>query len=495
MLRHSFKMATVLLVAAPAISAVFAAERSGPAGRLVKAPSCSQADVQKAIDVAADGDVVVVPPGEVTWRTAVLISEKGITLQGAGPDRTVIIDEVPAEVRQNSLIRVESKEGKPLRITGFTFRGGRTKMKWNGVIAITGTCKNWRVDHIKFEKLRTSGIRTFGHTYGVIDHCTFLLDGTQGVVVFHNGWNGASYGDGSWADDLYLGTEKAVYIEDNRFVFTRPMQTVDSMGGGRFVFRHNTVLNGVAGNHGTESSGRNRSCRSYEIYANTFKTESAWWTAIFLRGGTGVIYDNVFEGYRAGIIVKNFRDFHAFKPWGAADGTSPYDKNDGVTYESGEHTGQNGQRLLQCDGKNWKPNQWVGYSLHNKTKGKSSTIVANTADTISTLADSYGPPLTWDKGDKFVILRAYPCIDQVGRGKGVLLSNWDPPLPRRWPEQAAEPLYEWNNTLNGGDADIVSGSPHVREGRDFYNDKPMPGYKPYPYPHPLTQQFPPSKER
>jgi len=47
----------------------------------------------------------------------------------------------------------------------------------------------------------------------------------------------------------------------------------------------------------------------------------------------------------------------------------------------------------------------------------------------------------------------------------------------------------------GDDADIVSGSPHVQENRDFFNDKPMPGYRPFVYPHPLTQQFPPPKER
>ena len=26
-----------------------------------------------------------------------------------------------------------------------------------------------------------------------------------------------------------------------------------------------------------------------------------------------------------------------------------------------------------------------------------------------------------------------------------------------------------------------------REGRDYYNNTPMPGYKPYTYPHPLTK--------
>jgi hypothetical protein len=74
----------------------------------------------------------------------------------------------------------------------------------------------------------------------------------------------------------------------------------------------------------------------------------------------------------------------------------------------------------------------------------------------------------------------YPCKDQVGRGT----------------DQSLEPVYEWNNTVNGEDADIAVNDPwgcsgpsmadHIKEGRDFYNDTPRPGYTPYPYPHPLT---------
>ena len=30
---------------------------------------------------------------------------------------------------------------------------------------------------------------------------------------------------------------------------------------------------------------------------------------------------------------------------------------------------------------------------------------------------------------------------------------------------------------------------HIQENRDFYNDTPRPGYTPYVYPHPLTQEL------
>jgi hypothetical protein len=68
-----------------------------------------------------------------------------------------------------------------------------------------------------------------------------------------------------------------------------------------------------------------------------------------------------------------------------------------------------------------------------------------------------------------------------------------------WPHQALEPSYEWNDvyTPTGvhmklyGTTGVVPppgfpNSPICLENRDFYNDTPMPGYKPYTYPHPLV---------
>ncbi len=79
----------------------------------------------------------------------------------------------------------------------------------------------------------------------------------------------------------------------------------------------------------------------------------------------------------------------------------------------------------------------------------------------------------------------YPLQDQPGRG--IDASLWDGhTLPA--PAQALTPLYEWNNTLNGGTLDFVVKTGRetwIVSGRDFYNNTVMPGYTPYPYPHPL----------
>jgi hypothetical protein len=82
--------------------------------------------------------------------------------------------------------------------------------------------------------------------------------------------------------------------------------------------------------HGTESSGRGRSIRSYEIYRNRFAFEKGreHFTAMFFRGGTGVIFDNtVTGGYHAFALATNYRSRKSYAPWGRCDGTSKWDGN------------------------------------------------------------------------------------------------------------------------------------------------------------------------
>ena len=49
---------------------------------------------------------------------------------------------------------LEGVEGKPFRITGITFDGtrlGPTPAYGAGFMSISGTCKNFRIDHCKFK--------------------------------------------------------------------------------------------------------------------------------------------------------------------------------------------------------------------------------------------------------------------------------------------------------------------------------------------------------
>ena len=94
--------------------------------------------------------------------------------------------------------------------------------------------------------------------------------------------------------------------------------------------------------------------------------------------------------------------------------------------------------------------------------------------------------MTFDKGDVYEIWRINHSLDQPGLGKGNLLRGF-PGLPAKWPSQVTEPCYSWNNkTQSGAPINLSSTEPSIKEGRDFFNETPKPGYKPYIYPHPLV---------
>jgi hypothetical protein len=101
-------------------------------------------------------------------------------------------------------------------------------------------------------------------------------------------------------------------------------------------------------------------------------------------------------------------------------------------------------------------------------------------------------------GDRYEIRRPLILLDQPGRGQGDLIAGNPPrniavsPARPAWPHNALEPTYSWNNTYvpTGASVDLTVNPTNVWievEGRDFYNNTPMPGYKAYVYPHPLAR--------
>ena len=52
--------------------------------------NCSQSVVNNAVSAASDGDTIVCPSGTWSWTSSVTISNKNITLQGGGIDKTII---------------------------------------------------------------------------------------------------------------------------------------------------------------------------------------------------------------------------------------------------------------------------------------------------------------------------------------------------------------------------------------------------------------------
>lgn len=464
----------------------------------VQALGCSQPAVQSAVNAARDGDVVAVPAGLCTWTATVTITA-GITLKGAGIDQTIVIDDAASDP-----IVMNTAAGKSYRISGFTFRRGTALKKGSDprIIHIVGDSTSFRVDHNKFDhtqldKPHTRAIHTQGSVLGVIDHNTIISSGgLHGTIwVQHPRWGGPTnqYGDGSWADDSHWGTDKFVFIEDNTFVAPdgKHMFATDADAGGRFVFRYNQLTNANVSNHGTESSGRLRGGRAFEIYGNAATHTPNWAVFLRLRSGAALIYDNVVSGFNTFTALTNYRSTQNFGTWKSCDGSFPFDVNDGVVYDSGTLNGSATANDLTDTTKNWSPLLWSagGFSVRNVTKGNGGYATSNTSNTISVVQQAMAPTARFDPGDQYQILRATLCMDAVGSGKGDLLSGHDP-APKAWPNQVRDPVFAWNNTHNAGKGDAVLRSdfknPHIVEGRDFFNNTPKPGYIPFVYPHPLV---------
>jgi hypothetical protein len=113
---------------------------------------------------------------------------------------------------------------------------------------------------------------------------------------------------------------------------------MDGNYGGVYVFRFNTISKGPYSGSVIEAHSLQCECRGFkkwEIYGNTIFGSDCW-VPFFLRGGTGVIFNNVVTGEwnSKQITMDNVRSFKGVGP-GLCDGTSSWDGNEGTGDEAG----------------------------------------------------------------------------------------------------------------------------------------------------------------
>jgi hypothetical protein len=348
--------------------------------------------VQAAVHAAKPGDTVAVPAGRCSSWDVTVPDTTRLVLQGAGTSLTTV---------SGGALRMGSAGS---RLTGFDLSEVQ--------VSIDGD--DWRIDHNRivsarpFFDLTVFGSRECTHPRGVIDHNHF-----QNIRVNVVGWNGLQ-AHCLWSQPLVLGDAQQVFIEDNTYVGTQWTAAVDGNYGGRYVFRHNTLTDAYIEAHSVQ--GGHRAIRSWEIHDNVLRQSSVgMWTPMFLRGGTGVVYNNTIQGTWTvtGLVLDNVRSFDdRGAPWFRCDGTRPADGNQ-------------------------LPNGW-------------------------------------------------PCRDQIGRSGDLGLSTASVMKP-----QASQPAHFWNNTAPNGRPAIVQTNNNTQawivDGRDYVSNRPWPGYRPYPYPHPLTR--------
>ena len=387
---------------------------SGAEAQTINAATCNESDVLTALGKATAGSTVVIPacPAGVTWTTPeYFTAPANFTIQGqtvctgngsvASPisctDTTSLIDGLNRSSGDPPMLEITTSAIGTFRMTGITFGWGNGAVTDNGSFRLNGGSLLARVDHIHFKGINALAFVHADSVRGVFDH--ILLDGSTG-----SGWrdygNTASSGNLDWSQPTGLGTSNFMFFENS----TLNTASNDCQQGGHWVVRFNTFNNNGVQTHPTGGAGAARGCRAWEVYGNTFQNPTNNnFNVFFLSAGTGVIWGNTASASN----WSNFVTLHSMR------------RNSSTYSETAS------------------PNGW-GY--------------------CGTSFNGTGSP--WDQN--ISATTGHHCLDQPGQGQGDLLVGSFPNLcdstsgqcaaknyKGSWPNQALEPIYEWQDTFGG----------------------------------------------
>jgi len=266
------------------------------AGPTIHANSCQFGDVELAVRTAVEGTTVVIPAGDCSWGTHQLNVPGGMFIQGAGADATTIrrVGDVTNSIY---LIAFDCTNGKRAKFSNIGLVGnGNGAIQDKGLGLLHG-CVDFTVSHSKFSNFVFSAVYVgdSSRQRGVISKNDFVDNYSASLANL--GYGVVVYGGGDWPA-LTLGSQNAVFVEDNNFSGNR--HNIASNNGSVYVFRHNNVVGqdpakdfAMTDAHGLSSS--QVGSRSVEIYDNHYSVNlkhGLQRTAIGIRGGDGVIFNN-----------------------------------------------------------------------------------------------------------------------------------------------------------------------------------------------------------
>ena len=512
------------------------------AGSVINAASCQQTDVKAVINgpthVAADGDTINIPAGTCTWTAGITVPGGiGITIIGSGTpnsDPSTHVAATPGTIIRDSLtggahlFTASPMFGNStMRISMMEIAATAPSTGYGQPIYIIGTCTasgcpNLRLDNLTVPSstgscsISDGTFAVVGNMFGVADHNT-VGDTNPGcfawdfINVGHGNWMGVGHwGDNSWASADTFGTSQAFYLENNTFSYAFGTdadfyESSGNFGGGRFVCRFNT-FNNLQGNtactnHGTDTGGRLRGGRQLEFYDNTATCPSTCNAIEGWRSGGAILFGNSFTGTSNNYVaIDTDRRWRLDSPWVYCDGNNPFDTDDGTTYVSGLTISSNSvingdQYVITSSGSpGWTVNQWASvsgapYSFVDLTRHFSFEIASNTANTITAFISCPGNGCSEapTNGDSYAVKRATVCLDQSGRGPGLLVKGGDgtgfptdgfpgPVLVSTGApgpvNEVLDPVYEMNDsggTVTG--PKITSNdSQGLTANRDFYSE-------------------------
>jgi len=256
----------------------------------INAVSCSQADVQSAINSAGDGGTVTVPTGNCNWSGTININKQRLTIQGAGVGQTIITS-------SDQLFSTVGESANGLRVTAIEFRNCVQCFYFDGSGSPKEATKNFRIDQCKFKDVYVA-FETDGEATGVLDHNVF--EDSYGTRIYGSNSASATF-------PFTMGTSNAVFFEDNTIdmISTCQPHFIASNSGARYVLRHNTFnltktgcgwLDTIDAHGHCEVAGRGSF--TWEVYNNVFNTpnESNDIRLMHFRGGQGLVYGNSASG-------------------------------------------------------------------------------------------------------------------------------------------------------------------------------------------------------
>lgn len=423
-----------------------------------------ETSVQDCANRARRGDTIQVESGSASWKYGVTIpTDKQLVIQGAGIDETTIATQ--------GAYAFDIKSGNK-RITGLTFiiSAGKDAVRIDG--------DGWRVDHIKAISANTSltngvqarGLRTNvpnGPT-GLVDHVEFI-DARLLVVGYPDPPEKSGF---LWSSPLSLGKLDAVYLEDSTIIRTiGAANVIDCNYGGRYVMRFTATRGSSIDAHSAQQGMR--SCRQWEIYGNMVGFDRPFFSPLFIRGGTGVIFGNTIAGgwTEPYLSFDNRRSFEPHGSMGQCAGTSPADGNQ---QSQGQLAGgwpcrdQIGwaQDASQWTLKNSPPPQMStpAYLWDNTIGGSRATV---------RIRNGSGP---WIQANRDYYNHTDSFDGTVGVGVGPLAFRPDTCTPgvAYW----ATDEGEWNSLQSGRDGQLYKCT--ATDSWTLY-------YRPFSYPHPLQK--------
>lgn len=429
----------------------------------ITAVSCSQADVQTAVNSSVNGDTVIIPNGACTWSGELIVS-KQIILTGASvpfsnctsAQCTIITDTNP------------NPEGGPACSSGDLICV-TIGSSFHSVVANLSFITSAGVGSGNYIVIQGTGMVPLMHDIFMNIPDFVLSHAIQWLTIGGVMWNmnlfstnnlagGCAAGDigsnsGSiviksptnWDTASTMGSldsngDQNVYIEDSTLTYVGQIPDVDD--NGRVVFRYNNLTNVTGGlTHGTTSTYGGR---HVELYHNTWhftNTNQDTGRYFWFRAGTSVVWGNAVDANTGGC--------HGART-------------------SFQYTVENAARA----------------GSHNCCLG-------------------------------------YMCFHQSGSGaNGSVQSptNLDPSQTPAETFQLSDPVYIWGNTGTGATAGNIfstndgsprdcnatnpgTGQPYTTAdffhlNRDYFIDNSgslitgaKPGYTAYTYPHPLRSQF------